>query len=757
MMLKRTKNYEHYTMLVKFLNAIFGENGTLRSLGLNDNPVQKAYALAVAETLTHQGVECATLEGHAAIRFLEADTGVGKSLGYLIPMALYAAMTGQRAAVSTFTRTLQRQLLTMWPTVAHIVREHTGKSLTVAIRMGRRNFLCAASVSRALEKVTKSRARAKLEVTECLSTMLEWLVKPTSSGMVFDFLDDHGMQELPSGLRDWALHPADKKAPGFARYAEHVIQSQHADIVVTNHAVTVLNALTRKRLLQFGGSDIPVWMIDEADRLRTSAESLVQDGVSLHRLNTLLQVLRLAAPSIITEPVIADTTALFNTLVAHRKPESKLLRDMPQEVTECLAGAHESLAPLSSALIQWLDQLDPMVIDLDLRDQALELIENLESFNEFVESLRSSAQDEPHLKITLVAWSDKKHWPSLICGSTNPGYVMNRYFRAVNEDECSPQAVMFTSATLRSFSSSSRDLRSGRQADMQDIEKELGVFNRTPGVIPAPPSFSPRSFGVLEAIVLADRRVPSPYAGVELDEDEHEIEPNAEWVNYARLMIQRAADTRLGADSPGRTLVLCASFADTARFGRLLARSHGARVVTHRKGESLNACVKRFLALSDAILLTPSAWEGLDLPNAISHIVVPRLPFETPKSTSKIIEEAFLKSRYEHYESIKAIRRRNRVLAKLKQGFGRGIRSEQDSMHFWIADPRVTYPEEIINDFTQPKVRAIHASARKTRSPLSIAPMFPHRFANMLNKAFVLSLDNELLGCGWQLQGSATE
>jgi hypothetical protein len=35
--------------------------------------------------------------------------------------------------------------------------------------------------------------------------------------------------------------------------------------------------------------------------------------------------------------------------------------------------------------------------------------------------------------------------------------------------------------------------------------------------------------------------------------------------------------------------------------------------------------------------------------------------------------------------------------------------------------------------------------------------MFPHRFANMLNKAFVLSLDNELLGSGWQLQGSATE
>src|SRR5690606_26759554 len=141
--------------------------------------------------------------------------------------------------------------------------------------------LCVGAIERRLNELKKSRAKNKTEIEACLHVMLHWLSRPQSSGVVFDFLQHYGIDELPYALRQQDLQPKDRKSPGFARYADHVALSQEADIVITNHAVTVLNSLTRQRLLQVEDQPITVWVVDEADRVRTSAESIVQDGVSL--------------------------------------------------------------------------------------------------------------------------------------------------------------------------------------------------------------------------------------------------------------------------------------------------------------------------------------------------------------------------------------------------------------------------------------------------------------------------------------------
>ncbi len=84
------------------------------------------------------GAIAAALEdtGHLII---EAPTGVGKTLAYLIPAVLYALREGKRAVISTHTRNLQEQLLQKDIPLA---RTLLGKSFSAATLKGRRNYLC---------------------------------------------------------------------------------------------------------------------------------------------------------------------------------------------------------------------------------------------------------------------------------------------------------------------------------------------------------------------------------------------------------------------------------------------------------------------------------------------------------------------------------------------------------------------------------------------------------------------------------------
>ena len=74
------------------------------------------------------------------ISFVEAGTGTGKSLAYLVPSAVFSAATGERVIVSTHTRNLQQQLLEK---ELPLLRSLTGFALPVERLMGRENYICS--------------------------------------------------------------------------------------------------------------------------------------------------------------------------------------------------------------------------------------------------------------------------------------------------------------------------------------------------------------------------------------------------------------------------------------------------------------------------------------------------------------------------------------------------------------------------------------------------------------------------------------
>src|SRR5512137_807467 len=84
------------------------------------------------------GMVADALENHRHL-IVEAPTGIGKTLAYLLPALEYARRTGGRIIVSTHTRTLQEQLIRKDIPLAVAI---SGTPSTAAVLKGRRNYLC---------------------------------------------------------------------------------------------------------------------------------------------------------------------------------------------------------------------------------------------------------------------------------------------------------------------------------------------------------------------------------------------------------------------------------------------------------------------------------------------------------------------------------------------------------------------------------------------------------------------------------------
>jgi ATP-dependent DNA helicase DinG len=151
------------------VDSIFSPGGALaRRGGFETRPQQGQMAAAVASALS---------EGRHLI--VEAPTGVGKTLGYLVPALLFAVREGRKAVISTHTKNLQEQLLQKdFP----IARSVTGSEAAVAILKGRRNYICT----------------TRLEHT---------------AGIAPSLFDEEGVSQI-SRIREWSLRTRDGDAEG---------------------------------------------------------------------------------------------------------------------------------------------------------------------------------------------------------------------------------------------------------------------------------------------------------------------------------------------------------------------------------------------------------------------------------------------------------------------------------------------------------------------------------------------------------------
>jgi ATP-dependent DNA helicase DinG len=128
------------------LSAIFGAGGAVSKAikGFEPRGEQAHMAAAVAHAIAERK--------HLVV---EAGTGVGKSLGYLIPAALWAARNGKKIVVATHTKALQSQLVKKDLLVVKAVLEEFGLPLTYFLLMGSSNYLCLSRLGRATSQAAE--------------------------------------------------------------------------------------------------------------------------------------------------------------------------------------------------------------------------------------------------------------------------------------------------------------------------------------------------------------------------------------------------------------------------------------------------------------------------------------------------------------------------------------------------------------------------------------------------------------------------
>lgn len=155
-------------------------------------------------------------------------------------------------------------------------------------------------------------------------------------------------------------------------------------------------------------------------------------------------------------------------------------------------------------------------------------------------------------------------------------------------------------------------------------------------------------------------------------------------------------------DQPGRTLVLCASYADVAALEAAWPAKHAHRLVAHHPSIGLSELVPR--SANDAILLTPAGWEGLS-PNRDAnqaywqHVVVLRNPRPVVSQVEQHLVEQMLVNRQvtaveaTHIAKGALMRKSTvRTLHKLRQGLGRAIRHPDDDVLITLLEPRIPRP-----------------------------------------------------------------
>ena len=648
------------------VETVFAPDGPLATklVGYEDRPQQRELAEAIERTFADGGALVA-----------EAGTGVGKSIAYAVP-ALAAAALGERVIISTHTLPLQDQLVRKDLPALQLA---LGSAVAVAVLKGRSNYLCPRRWQILRGSVT-TREEARL-----VSKTLVWRTA-TESGDRAELNLMRGEGELWSRISandESCDQRRCKRTPGTNCYLQRAREAAvDAGIVVVNHALLLQDARMRGALLP----QAEYLVIDEAHRLEDVATDAF--GLELHepRLRRDLQRVAhsVAVTSALRDPARADpaerirgeveralerTTEVFDALGALLVPNA----GPPEErmrITAGLRASDERWLPVELAGERLADAIAGIAFAAErignLGGDEDELAELEAGMAELASARRAITRGIHDPRSSDIVWLERDNDGALELhvAQTHLGRVIKEKLVDAH------RAVVFTSATLA----------------------VAGSFD-----------FALDRFGIRE-VAAEPLAVGSPFdhqrqallllpIDIELPGEDRFIEEAARLIED----VARALD--------GRTLVLFTSHATlrdaAARLGAL--ESEGLAVLTQGIDGSRRALLERFTQGRAVLLGTQSFWEGVDLPGDILRcVVIARLPFSVP-------DDPLVQGRAERYEDPFAGFQLPQAALRLRQGFGRLIRTKTDYGAVVLLDRRVVtkdYGEVLLDSL--PDARTEH-------------------------------------------------
>ncbi len=528
---------------------------------------------------------------------VQAGTGTGKSLAYLVP----ALVHGKKVLVATATLALQRQLVERdLPRVKDALEKELKRTISFAVYKGVGNYLC-------LQKMNADDGTADSEVLVDISSLekdarrlREWAAKPGISGDRDDAPEVDRRVWLANSTSGRECVGADECRFGRECFAVNAkARAQTADIVVTNHTLLAIEIVDSHPILPERDAVI----LDEAHEFMDRTTQAVTEELTSGRVARAANMVRRHMPGKLADAFVkaaegfADAMDEYGQEYRMRNDEERKLNELP----DALAAPVRKIKESAEAVIAKINA-DSDIVDPDsLADRA--------RVKGAVNEIKTTAQKMMRMGESQVLWYEPT-FSTLYLAPLAVSHVLR-------ENLFTQTPVIATSATLtvgKSFDPIARSLGilTSASAEEDSDEDDWSIDPSNVQMLDVGSPFDFANQGMLylpKELPEPGRDGPSKEALVELGE-----------------LIDAAG---------GRTLALFSSWRGVEmadeHLRRVLAELPIA-IITQKRGDSVGALVERFANDPTSILLgTMSLWQGVDVPGpSCTLVAIDRIPFPRP-------------------------------------------------------------------------------------------------------------------------------
>ena len=589
---------------------------------------------------------------------VQAGTGTGKSLAYLVP----ALVHGKKVLVATATLALQRQLVERdLPKIKAALDKELNRDISFAIYKGVGNYICLQKMNNAPND-PEAQAVLEVSVLEADAKRLRaWAQSPGATGDRDDAPEVDRRVWSANSVSGRECMGADECPSGskcFAALAK--AKAQTADIVVTNHTLLAIEIVDSHPILP----ERDAIVLDEAHEFMDRTTQAVTEEITAARVSRAANMARKHMPGKAADALFKASEKFAKAIGEYaddlKSDPSKAgrLDKLPATLEAPLRGVKEAVAAVSALITADSEIIDPNTMAERARVKG--------ALNEITQTATKLLKPGH----THVLWFE----PTFSTLYLAPLMVSD----VLRGNLLTQTPVIATSATLtvgKSFDAIARNIgfviggKNENEGDDEDeVDKKGGMDPANLQILDVGSPFDFANQGML----YLPRDLPEPGRDG----------PSKEALTELGELIQAAG---------GRTLALFSSWrgveAADEHLRDVLAELK-LPIITQRRGDSVGPLVDKFAKDERSILLgTISLWQGIDVPGpACTLVAIDRIPFPRP-------DEPVLSARAAEADAAGGSGFMQislpRAALLLAQGTGRLIRSLDDRGVVAILDSRI--------------------------------------------------------------------